>query len=380
MKNNFFEKFICLVVLCLPTYLIRFKIMGIPFTFLEILILLLFIFFLIKTRLKFSLGEHKYIIYSFLLISLIACIVSVNNIAALGILKAYLLEPILFFIVIINVKPRFSAVLKAFGWSAVFISLVALAQYFSGYGIPVPWNVRGAEFRLTSVYDYPNAVGLYLTPIIVLFISQIVIVRKNVYFSLLVIVFSLLAVLGAKTEGAILAIVVSLFFLGFFSKWKKIFMGGLVVGIALIFIVPAFREAVTFQDTSGDVRLALWQGTWNLIKDRPLFGAGLASFQEIYPQYKLAKHVEALLYPHNIFLDFWVELGLFGIIWLLWVQGKFFLNNWRAGKPRNIALMAMMLAILIYGLVDVTYFKNDLAVVFWIILGFGSGQKEKNLL
>lgn len=368
MKNNFLEKLIYFIVLCLPTYLIRFTIFSIPFTFLELLIFLLFALFLIKTKCRFTLGSYKYIIYSFIIISLISCLVSLNNIAALGLLKAYLLEPILFFIVIINVKPKFSKIAQALGWSALFVSIIALVQYFTGYGIPAPWNIRGADFRLTSVYDYPNAVGLFLTPIIVLMLSQIIIIRKKIYFSAIVLIFSLSAVAGAQTQGAYLAIFAGLIFLGFFTKWKKIFIGGLIVGIILAFVVPSINEVITFQDTSGDVRLALWQGTWNLIKDRPLFGAGLASFQELYPQYKLAKHVESLLYPHNIFLDFWVELGLLGLIWLIWVLIKFYKTNWLEKKPKNITIMAMMTAILIYGLVDVTYFKNDLSVVFWLLL------------
>lgn len=368
MKNSFLEKLIYLIVLCLPTYLIRFSFFGIPFTFLEALILLLFALFLIKTKCRFTLGSYKYIIYSFIIISLISCLVSINNIAALGLLKAYILEPVLFFIVVINVKPKFSNIAKVLGWSAIFVSLIALVQYFTGYGIPAPWNIKGADFRLTSVYEYPNAIGLYLTPIIVLMLSNIIIIKKNIYFSVIVLIFSLFAIMGAQTQGAYLAILASLIFLGFFTKWKKIFIGGLLIGIIIMFVVPSINEVITFQDTSGDVRLALWQGTWNLIKDRPLFGAGLASFQELYPQYKLAKHVEALLYPHNIFLDFWVELGLFGLIWLFWVLIKFYKTDWQEKKPKNIVLMAMMLAIIIYGLVDVTYFKNDLSVLFWLLL------------
>ena len=380
MKNNILENFIYLIIFGLPAYLIRFKIFGIPFTGLEILILLMFLLFVIKTRGKFSLGSYKYIIYSFIIVSFIACIMSVDNLAALGLLKAYLLEPVLFFIVLINVQPKFSKVLWALGLSALFVSAIGIIQYLSGYGIPAPWNIRGPEFRITSVYEYPNAVGLYLTPIIVLFLGNIVVGKRRIYPSLLIIAVSLFAVFAAQTQGAYLAILAGLFFLGLFTKWRKIFFGGLMVGIIIILVVPSIKEIVTFQDTSGDVRVALWQGTWNLIKDRPLVGAGLASFPAVYPQYKLAKHVESLLYPHNIFLDFWVELGLCGLLWLLWVLVKFFKNNFSAKKPKNIVLMAAMIAILVYGLVDVTYFKNDLSVLFWLILGLAESCRKEMLM
>ena len=32
-------------------------------------------------------------------------------------------------------------------------------------------------------------------------------------------------------------------------------------------------------------------------------------------------------------------------------------------------LMATMVALLVHGLVDVPYFKNDLSVLFWLIVG-----------
>jgi hypothetical protein len=94
-----------LICLSLFTYLIRFKIMGVPFTFLEIMILILFFIWLIKARIK----KEKIIFSSFfwpgtflLLSGLVAVFVSPDTRAALGIFKAYFIEPILFFLVFIN--------------------------------------------------------------------------------------------------------------------------------------------------------------------------------------------------------------------------------------------------------------------------------------
>ncbi|MFH0818413.1 MAG: O-antigen ligase family protein [Patescibacteria group bacterium] len=369
MNSRFLEKFIYIILLCLPVYLIRFSIFQIPFTFLEVLILLLFIIFLIHFKAKFSLGSYKYIILSFILISLFASINAVDQIKAFGLFKAYIIEPILFFIVLINVRPNFSKVIKSLGMGALFVSLIGLIQYIFGYGIPSPWNIRGAEFRITSVFEYPNAVGLYLTPIIILFLGNIILLKKDKYFSLSVIIFSVFSIAVAATQGAVVAVLMALFFLGFFTKYKKYFISLFIVCIVISLIVPGIREIILFKDTSGDVRLALWQGTVNLIKDRPLIGAGLASFPEIYAEYKLDKHVELLLYPHNIFLNFWVEFGLLGLIWLFWVLINFFKTCFKYYKPITITLCATMIGILIYGLVDVPYFKNDLATIFWTILG-----------
>ena len=39
--------------------------------------------------------------------------------------------------------------------------------------------------------------------------------------------------------------------------------------------------------------------------------------------------------------------------------------------------MMGMIAMLVYGLVDVPYFKNDLAVIFWTLLALGEMIKPR---
>ena len=377
-KNKILENLIYLILLLLPTYLIRFTILNIPFTLLEIFILILFLLFLIKFKTKFSLGSAKYIIFSFIIISIISCITSADIIRAIGLWKAYVIEPIMFFIIIINVKPSFHKILTSLGLSAIFISLIGVVQYSTGYGIPAPWNIIGGEYRITSVFEYPNAVGLYLAPIMALFFGNIIKIKRNIYFSLVVLLLSLSAVLWSQTQGAWLAVIVSFIFLGFFTKYRKFFIASLVIGMIILFAIPGFRTMIMLQDTSGDVRLTLWHGTINLLTHRPFFGAGLGSFPEIYEQYKMAKHTELLLYAHNIFLDFWVQFGILGLIWLIWLLIKFFYQNFKNLTPTTISIMAAMVAILIYGLVDVPYFKNDLSVLFWTILGLAEIHKISN--
>jgi O-antigen ligase len=81
---------------------------------------------------------------------------------------------------------------------------------------------------------------------------------------------------------------------------------------------------------------------------------------------------EIYMYPHNIFLNFWSELGLLGALLFSWIIAKFL---WQSStlylKEKNflaLGLCGAMLVILIHGLVDVPYFKNDLSVLFWILI------------
>ncbi|KPL08720.1 hypothetical protein AMJ85_08115 [candidate division BRC1 bacterium SM23_51] len=58
---------------------------------------------------------------------------------------------------------------------------------------------------------------------------------------------------------------------------------------------------------------------WAMIRQSPWLGHGLGSYAVLYPKYKkpLARETR---YPHNIFCQLWVELGLVGlVVWTAWV-------------------------------------------------------------
>src|SRR3989344_7613926 len=91
-----------LVMVLLPTYLIRFKIFNIPTTFLELLIVV----FLLAAcsqlngesikKIK-NLGRLNWAVGLFVLSGIISTMIGPEKTAALGQLKAFILEPVLFF-------------------------------------------------------------------------------------------------------------------------------------------------------------------------------------------------------------------------------------------------------------------------------------------
>jgi len=227
---------------------------------------------------------------------------------------------------------------------------------------------------------------------------------------------AILAIYFAKSEGALVAITLALIVLVFFSQPFKSLGSARAVIVALavfllifIFSFAPLREFVTnkisLNDFSGQIRKAQWQDTGIMLRDDNwLMGAGLNSYQEkiepyhsggiyiknndpdferlikVSPEYQ-AKHwqpLEIFLYPHNIFLNFWVELGLAGMLIFIWIILKVFFLSSRMLfsdnlKPENryllLGAMSAMLVLVVHGIVDVPYFKNDLAVIFWLIVG-----------
>jgi O-antigen ligase len=82
------------------------------------------------------------------------------------------------------------------------------------------------------------------------------------------------------------------------------------------------------------------------------------------------------MYPHNILLNFWVELGIAGMLLFIWIIGKYFWWGFKILKNKLslenkylvLGLIGAMTVIVVHGLVDVPYFKNDLSCLFWILI------------
>ncbi|OGY87314.1 MAG: hypothetical protein A2233_01270 [Candidatus Kerfeldbacteria bacterium RIFOXYA2_FULL_38_24] len=381
-----------LVLFFLPSYLVRFHFLEIPFTMLESGILSLFFMFLLqeiffrkenKQATLFSFKKHPYLVIGlsmFILTGIFGLLTTPNLSAGLGIFKAYLIEPLLFFVVLVkSVKTSkdWHWLLGALGSIAILTAVITIGQYFLGWGIPASWHDLPGR-RATAFYGYPNAVGLFLAPICAFFIGTLPFwaqfKKLQRWFVLSVIILTLVAIFLSHAEGALVALGISVVVVVFFTKWRWLVIGISTIILILALILPFTREILFFQDVSGQVRLALWQGTFHLLKAQPIFGAGLGGFPQTYDLYRLPAHVELLLYPHNIFLDFWVELGIIGLGLFLMVLGLIFF--WLIKKILKnqqqhflLPLLGVFVCVVIYGLVDVPYFKNDLAVLFWTWLG-----------
>lgn len=427
------------IIALLPAYLLRFKILGVPGTFLEAIILISFAVWFIKTtNLKFSAwfkDRKKRQPYPFhleilliLLAAFLGALTAKFSLAALGIFKAYFFEPILLFILILNVLPQEKGrqkILTALMIGAGATALIAIFQKITGSFIFNPFWAQFEARRVVSWFGYPNAVGLFLGPIILLLSGWLITLWKNKQKNILLIagvfvsiIASLLAIYFAKSEGAIIAVAAaSLICLFFINRLTRIiaFISIAALSISIILFAPlqnTLSEKFLLQGLSGEIRKQQWRETWQTFKGSTIIrGNGLSNYQKavapfhqegiffnrdkmenfhsiLYGNAELrAKYwqpVEIYLYPHNIFLNFWTELGMLGVLVFFWLIAKFLIISACLFKNTNnfiaLGLFGAMLVILIHGLVDVPYFKNDLSALFFIILALlGSLMVENKM-
>jgi putative inorganic carbon (HCO3(-)) transporter len=121
----------------------------------------------------------------------------------------------------------------------------------------------------------------------------------------------------------------------------------------------------------------LWQDTLDMLRGRPVLGAGLSGFQQRITHAWALRHDPAP-YPHNILLAFWSETGLLGLAAFLWVVAAVAfagLRGWLRGaegwRAISLGTLLALLAVLVHGTVDTPYFKNDLSLEFWAIAALG---------
>jgi len=387
---------------------------------------------------------------------------------ALGVWKAYFIEPLLFYIVFINViktKKQLHNIFWALGLSAIYLSLIAIWQLFSGWNMPTAFlNPDGSVDRVVSIFGYPNALGLYLGPIIILFTgflfsknpatSQknysktsskipsfptpsalggkrgwggfpkfISLKTSNLNFlntilKLSIITLSFVVIILAQSEAAILSVVGIWFLWGLihplchshidkdsikyarchprldlgsrisskaffnikrnpFKNTRYYFLLLIILAVIAFLFIPQINSYLTekllLQDYSGFIRRLIWSETGKMLSDNWLLGAGLAGYQAKIAPYHLPTF-EIFLYPHNIILNFWSELGILGMFSFFWLIILFLYKNLKAYLKNktnllNLTLLLITIQILVHGLVDAPYFKNDLSILFWIIIG-----------
>lgn len=367
-----------IVLALLPAYLIRFRIFNIPTTLLEVLVVV-FLAAAAATRFREipaavkKLGAINGAAVLFILAGIIATAVSPEKTKALGELKAFIIEPILFFyatIIVVRTEAQKRIILRWLLASAAVVSLFGIVQYFTFLHLPLRFWGTGLEpERITSVFDYPNALSLYLAPLFIFFFTLWVrrfefISRKWLTSALLLMT---LALLLTFSRGAWVAVMVGILALGIrHLKWKQstlITLILLVIGV----LPPVFNRAkVSFSDPSSQAHLDLMKVGVNKIISSPFLGNGLYGFRTTLE--KANFQGEILNYPHNIFLNFWLELGLLGLI--AFGLTVFLASQQQKKHPTALTAAAgMFLAVMIiHGLVDVPYFKNDLSILFWFMI------------
>jgi O-antigen ligase len=408
MNERIARALILATALLLPAYLFRFSILGIPTTALEILIILSFVATAAVTRGKWKFPPRQFVVATGLLIvsAIAATAIAPDKRVALGIFKAWIVDPILFGWAVyqfavdgesqkskVESRKFIETLVAMLVGSGVLVALTAIYQRLIGD--------LTADGRALGLYGYfprenasPNFLALYVAPIATLAFAMVLSAFKTMRRASAVLFVAFLVMLSgilfSESRGGLIGIAAGSFvvLLIYFREWIRTrgwakvlialtlavsLIGGWQVAKPNFALSPVEGGRVT---SSNNLRWEIWKTTGEILKNKWALGVGLGNYQDYFTEFtkdrtNYPEFIAPLaLTPHNLFLAVWMNVGFVGLLsflWLIWLSLRRVLINPHTPSLTLIPLAALA-AILVHGLVDTPYFKNDLSVLFWIVV------------
>lgn len=321
-----------------------------------------------------------------LLCGVISLVISAQFRESLRVFRLVILEPVLFYGVLVTALNQSDDRLRGARQIATMLALagaaigvIGIVHYVTGTNLITAEEVK----RIRGFYGSPNNLGLFLDRSLPLTLGLALGTGRIASGYLALAAVQGAALLLTFSFGAWLATAVALILLAAFHGRRALLLTlgsfALIAVLALPFASNVDRIRMRFNLAEGTsfLRIQVWLAALAMLRDHPIGGIGLDNFLYYYRDrgYMLpaAWREPNLSHPHNIILDFWLSLGLTGLItfgWLLTQWVRAIIQLWQrlvSGEGRGLVmgLAAAMSASLAHGLVDNSYFLMDLAVLFW---------------
>ncbi len=306
---------------------------------------------------------------------------------------------IIFYFILTNVirtKKQWLALIKVFMLSAFLVGLYGIAQNFLGVSSTESWideeMFSDIKLRVYSFFNNPNVLGEFLVltiPVaLALMWNKVKEGHKVIYAVLLLSL--MMCMIFTWSRGAWLGMLISTALFLAISDKRWIFVGVLAIFLIPVLlhfsgntaIIERFLSIGNTADTSTAYRVSIWRSAIDIIKDFWVCGIGIGSdaFTTVYPSYSLAG-AKFALHSHNLYLQFWVETGIIGIVSLISVLLGFLKTVFSLPVIKNIknndiskilvALGTGIVGFMFQGLTDYVWYNYKILMIFWIIIALG---------
>lgn len=314
--------------------------------------------------------------------------------------------------------------------SGALQSLLAVFYYLTGRGYTSQAWLDSEMFgsiagRAVGTLDNPNMLGEYLILLIPIAAAMVLGTGEGLgrVPAFLCAGAMCACLILTWSRGAWLGLVFGL--LVFLLIWHRRSLWLVAAGIVSLPILPAVLPASIVQritsignmaDSSTSYRVSIWRASAAMIRDNLLTGIGIGEgpWKIVYPRYTYMG-VEAAPHSHNLFMQIWLDLGLGGIvIFLIFLfvllqaaftmfrqlsgdcplinpaispaplrdgygtesageDGRSLRERMRRGKNQlrisAAGPLCGILAVLVQGLTDYSWYNNRLFLMFWLMAG-----------
>ncbi len=323
--------------------------------------------------------------------------------------------------------------------------IASLYGIFQFYGIDFFfWREVPGRTRLFSTFGNPNYLAGYLAPSIPLTLVLFCLVRakwqKVLCEAVIIVLYT--GLLMTLCRGAWVSLFISVIFILIallayqriaFFKINKNWLIILAVPLVIVTIIYSTSNPLNLKDTtviqrvsssveqsSFKQRFLIWLSTIEMIREKPFLGISIGTFGVHYPEYQgrvLSKEKNKGYIPaanksinaHNDYLHLWAEVGIVGLICLIWIIiaffkicflslkkprlfprfvphndkdlaglktcATYFARNDRLGKGDDfllIGLMGSVLAILIHSFFSFPFHIIQNGLLFWLMLALST--------
>jgi len=310
--------------------------------------------------------------------------------------------------------------------SASLVSLYGILQYFTGTAVMAEAWVDSEMFssiggRAVGTLENPNMLGEYLILLLPLAIVMLVGhgegLRRLPAFVCLGVMGCCLVLTWSRGAwlGLIFAAVLFIFI------WHRRAVWLLFAGILMIPVLPyvlpetiiqRFTSIGNLGDSSTSYRMHIWRAACDMLRDFGFTGIGIgeSAWFQVYPEYAYMG-VETAPHSHNLFLQIWLETGIFGLLIFLLIlfflcQSVFTLyrqlqqanrmelpelhygeaellsgtvQNRMTVMAKNQLRLACaaplvgIFAVLVQGMTDYAWYNYRVYLMFWLVLGLTTG-------
>lgn len=314
-----------------------------------------------------------------------------------------LLSPIFSYIVLFLISLEIidiSSIKKYFRYIFIGGFIFIAFGLYSDFYKNINYFYRNNQFATTSGF------------LIIIFVVYLIYGDNNFFriFSIFGVSASIIANKLSYSRGAMLALLTALIILISLVLWdkfneklnKKLIISVISITIIIFILVIPFlmpdRLIERFKNTNFDKntngRLVLYRASVNMIKNNPILGVGISSFNKAYNDYlqnNLSKKQISRLNlefgkAHNVYLDIAAKQGIVSLILFIIILYKalkiglnnFFDSNNSNEKLFSLVFISLLIFSIIHSFVDTTIYFHHVALYLIIFCVFNYRLSREN--
>lgn len=284
-----------------------------------------------------------------------------------------------FLLVIFDEKPDSEQIHRLIIFSSLFVFVYGLFQIFG-----LDFFRYSREFidkkRIFSTFANPNDLALFCN--LVFFLGLYYLFEEKKGFLIPILILAIINLVFTKSGSGILGFIFGfLVLLLLCKKGVKI----LLFCSFFIILLTASLFITYLKPESYLYRKSILASTLKIIKQRPIFGWGLRSFQHIYPEFRdprvyllLEDHQIEFLHPENYYLDLLVEGGFLYLFLFLFMNSCLFYKLIKVTRKKvRFYYLTIISVFLFQNLFSENFYSFTPFFLYFLIFGLAVREIKK---